>query len=371
MKQIILMLILGILLVPGIVQAQELKLSGELWNRWTMENGKAPGDSTDATLRNNFSLERGYVGLEAKFSETIKGRLTVDLFSSDALKDGAGIKLKYAYVDFSRLFPIPEMTTTVGLQKVYFGSIYDWNYSLIGKAPTDEYKLANSSDYGITLNGFIPGGLGEYALGAYNGEGYKNYGSNLKDNTDLSYLANLRLTPVSGLTLGGSVMNNSTEREILLANATANGNYSRQLLWDGLLRAAYGPLDIWVEYTGKDVTFADAFSNKDYSANALCVFPTLKLRSLIGTDLEILGRYDRWDETDNPQNINLMTAVTAGVNYNFMHDESDNPAMQVQLNYTNKTYDEAESAPAYAHGLKDTDTLMLQFKWRFATTIKN
>ena len=68
MKQIILMLILGILLVPGIVQAQELKLSGELWNRWTMENGKAPGDSTDATLRNNFSLERGYVGLEAKFS---------------------------------------------------------------------------------------------------------------------------------------------------------------------------------------------------------------------------------------------------------------------------------------------------------------
>jgi len=259
----------------------------------------------------------------------------------------------------------------VGLQKVYFGSIYDWNYSLIGKAPTDEYKLANSSDYGITLNGFIPGGLGEYALGAYNGEGYKNYGSNLKDNTDLSYLANLRLTPVSGLTLGGSVMNNSTEREILLANATANGNYSRQLLWDGLLRAAYGPLDIWVEYTGKDVTFADAFSNKDYSANALCVFPTLKLRSLIGTDLEILGRYDRWDETDNPQNINLMTAVTAGVNYNFMHDESDNPAMQVQLNYTNKTYDEAESAPVYAHGLKDTDTLMLQFKWRFATTIKN
>lgn len=361
---------LGILALAGTLCAQELKITGELWNRWTLENGKAPGDSTDAVLRNNFSLERGYLGIEPKFGEAVKGRLTVDIFSTDLVKDGAGLKLKYAYVDFAKLIPIPDLTTTIGLQKVYFGSIYDWNYSLIGKAPSDEYKVANSADYGITLNGYIPGGWGEYALAMYNGEGYKNYGANLKDNVDPAFLANLRLTPIAGLTIGGSVMTNGSERKVKLADATTNASYNTQLLLDGLLRAAYGSVDIWAEYISKDVQYADLFSVKDYTATALTVFPALKLQSLIGTDIDVLARYDRWDETDNPSNQNLLTAITGGINYSFMHDDSANPAMQLQFNYTTKTYDETKSAAVYANGLKDTSTFMLQFKWRFANTLK-
>ncbi len=370
MKKALILAALGILALSGMLGAQELKITGEMWNRWTLENGTAPGDSTDAVLRNNFSLERGYLGLEPKFSETIKGRFTVDIFSTDLIKDGAGLKLKYAYVDFSKLIPIPDLTTTIGLQKVYFGTIYDWNYSLIGKAPSDEYKVANSADYGISLNGYIPGGWGEYALGLYNGEGYKNYGANLKDNVDPAFLANLRLTPLPGLTIGGSVMTNGSERKIKLADASDNSSYNTQLLLDGVLRAAYGPVDIWVEYISKDVKYAELFSSKDYTATALTVFPTLKLNKLIGADIDILGRYDRWDETDNPANQNLLTAITGGINYNFGHDDAANPAMQLQLNYTSKSYDAAESAASYANGLKDTSTLMLQFKWRFANTLK-
>ena len=370
MKKLLWIIALAILAMPGMLLAQELKLTGEMWNRYTLENGIAPGDSTDATLKNYFSLERGYIGLEPKFSETVKGRFTVDMFSTDLLKDGAGLKLKYAYVDFSKLIPIPDMTTTIGLQKVYFGTIYDWNYSLIGKAPSDEYKLANSADYGVSLNGYIPGGWGEYALGVYNGEGYKNVGANLKDNIDPSFLANLRLTPLPGITLGGSFMTNGSERKIKLADATANSSYNTQMLLDGLARVAYGPVDVWVEYMSKDVTYADAFSSKDYTATSLTIFPTLKLRNLLGTDIDVLARYDMWDETDNASNKNMLSAITAGLNYNFMHDESAVPAMQVQLNYTSKTYDEAESAASYANGLKDTTTLMLQFKWRFNATIK-
>ncbi len=370
MKKLLMAALLGALLFPGLLMAEEIKLSGEMWNRWTLETGKAPGDSTDATLRNNFSLERGYVGLEAKFSETIKGRFTVDIFSTDLVKDGAGLKLKYAYVDFANLLPVPDMTLTAGLQKVYFGTIYDWNYSLIGKAPSDEYKLANSADYGLSLNGFIPGGWGEYALGVYNGEGYKNFGANLKDNIDPAFLANLRLTPIPGVTIGGTVMTNGSERKIKLADATANSSYNTQLLLDGVARAAFGPVDVWAEYMSKEVTYANAYSSKNYTATSLSVIPCLKLKSLLGTDIELLGRYDRWDETGNPGNKNLLTAITGGVNYNLMHDESANPAMQIQLNYTSKSYDEAESAASYANGLKDTNTLMLQFKWRFANNLK-
>lgn len=305
MKKQMMASLAGLCLLPALLGAQELKISGEMWNRWTLEQGQTYADTSltayqPGITKNYFSLERGYVGLEAKFSETVKGRFTVDIFSTDLLKDGAGLKLKYAYMDFTKLIPVPDLTTTVGLQKVYFGSIYDWNYSLIGKAPSDEYKLANSADYGISLNGFIPGGWGEYQLGMYNGEGYKNYGANLKDNIDPAWLANLRLTPLAGITLGASVMTNGSERRLKLADATENPAYNTQLLLDGILRAAFGPVDVWVEYLSKDVKYAPAFSNKDHILSGLSVFPTLKLKSLIGADLDLMGRWERWDETAYP-----------------------------------------------------------------------
>ncbi|HPW25276.1 MAG TPA: hypothetical protein PLR70_05645, partial [Candidatus Syntrophosphaera thermopropionivorans] len=81
MKKLIWLTLLGLLLT-GTLCSQELKISGEMWNRWTIVNGKVPADSSNAILKNYFSLERGYFGLEPKFSETVKGRFTVDIFSS-------------------------------------------------------------------------------------------------------------------------------------------------------------------------------------------------------------------------------------------------------------------------------------------------
>ena len=120
-----------------------------------------------------------------------------------------------------------------------------------------------------------------------------------------------------------------------------------------------------------DVSHAPAFSAKDYSATCLSVFPTLKLKSLIGEDIELTGRYERWDETKLPDNKkkNLLNAWTGGLNYNFMADESGNPALQAQLNYVKKDYDESVSGSDYANGKKDTDTVMLQLKWRFAAAV--
>lgn len=368
MRKLLLVLFLGIILVPTMLSA-ELKISGEMWNRWTMDSSQGY-DGNDVTTRNSFSLERGYFGLEKKFTETTKGRFTVDMFSTDALKDGAGLKLKYAYVDFAGLTPVNDLIVTAGLQKVYFGTIYDWNYTLIGKAPSDEYKLANSADYGLSVNGYLPNGMGEYAVGVYNGEGYKNWGSNLKDNTDMSYLANLRLTPITGVTVGGSFMTNSVERDKKLADGTLNSSYNEQTLLDGVLRLAYGPVDLWAEYLSKDVKYLSDFSSKDYTANAIMLMPIVSLAEYLPIDMQVVGRFDQWDETDNTANKNLLTAITAGLNYNFLHDDSAVPAMQLQLNYTTKSYDEAKSAAAFANGKKDSDQLMLQLKWRFANTVK-
>jgi hypothetical protein len=111
-------------------------------------------------------------------------------------------------------------------------------------------------------------------------------------------------------------------------------------------------------------------SAKDYTATGISVIPVLNLYKLTGTDIQLVGRFDRWDESDNPSNMNLLSAVTGGVNYNLMHDDSFVPAMQVQFNVTQKNYDEDESAAGYANGKKDALTAMLQLKWRFSSTIK-
>ncbi len=68
----------GLCLLPALLGAQELKISGEMWNRWTLEQGQTYADTSltayqPGITKNYFSLERGYVGLEAKFSEKALG----------------------------------------------------------------------------------------------------------------------------------------------------------------------------------------------------------------------------------------------------------------------------------------------------------
>ncbi|HNS84400.1 MAG TPA: hypothetical protein PKI18_03395 [Candidatus Cloacimonas sp.] len=402
MKQLKLMLNLiciGLLFIPIGLSCMETKLSGEFWGRWISEIAKrkdSEGNYEDKLVSNYLSLERGYLGLETKFSEQVKGRFTVDIFTTDKTYeyreyslvdstlsystksgsiDGAGLKIKYAYVDFGGLIPVKDMTLTAGMQKVYFGSIYDWSYTLIGKAPSDEHKVVSSSDLGITLNGYLPSGFGEYQLGIYNGEGYKKVGANLKENTDFAYLGNLRVTPITGFTIGGSYMINTVERDKKLDGEIINSSYEEQKLTDIYTRLAYGPVDLTGEYIIKDVDFPnvkDINKTQAYTATGISIFPCLNLKAYLPYDLQLVGCYDIWDESDRVETDkarNKVTASTIGVNYNFMPDETDNPAMQLQLNYTTKKYDEDKSHSDYADGKKDSSQINLQLKWKFANTL--
>ena len=402
MKQLKLMLNLiciGLLFIPIGLSCLETKLSGEFWGRWISEIAKrkdSEGNYEDKLVSNYLSLERGYLGLETKFSEQVKGRFTVDIFTTDKTYeyreysladstlsystksgsiDGAGLKIKYAYVDFGGLIPVKDMTLTAGMQKVYFGSIYDWSYTLIGKAPSDEHKVVSSSDLGITLNGYLPSGFGEYQLGIYNGEGYKKVGANLKENTDFAYLGNLRVTPITGFTIGGSYMINTVERDKKLDGEIINSSYEEQKLTDIYTRLAYGPVDLTGEYIIKDVDFPnvkDINKTQAYTATGISIFPCLNLKAYLPYDLQLVGCYDIWDESDRVETDkarNKVTASTIGVNYNFMPDETDNPAMQLQLNYTTKKYDEDNSHSDYADGKKDSSQINLQLKWKFANTL--
>lgn len=364
-----------LLITPILINALPTKVSGEMWMRWINESGKyadADGDLVNKFSKNYLSLERGYFGLETTFTPNTKSRFTVDMFSNEKLEDGGGLKLKYAYVDFASLIPVPEMILSAGLQKVYFGTIYDWNYTLIGKAPTDEYKVANSADFGLTINGFLPNGFGEYAFGIYNGEGYKKVGSALGENTDFAYLGNVRFTPVSGITLGGSYMSNTVKRDKTLADDSPVTAYEEQTLIDAVVRLNYSLVDLWGEYISKDMKFPNQ-TGKDYKATGIMVMPIVNLLPVLDHDIQLIGRYDIWDETDKPSTASkyLLNATTLGVNYNFFHDERNVPAMQLQLNYTMKNHNEDESGTDFADGKKDTNNLWLQLKWRFSSAISN
>ncbi len=384
----------SLLCVSVFASALETKLSGEMWGRWTNETAKfknAQGSYVNKLSKNYLSLERGYFGLETSFSTNTKARFTVDMFSSDAthqvpgdktmpidsLKnatmDGAGLKLKYGYVEFGNLTPIPDLYLTVGLQKTYFGTIYDWSYALIEKAPSDLYKVVNSSDYGITLNGFIPQGWGEYAFGLYNGEGYKKVGASLSENTDFTYLGNLRLTPIQGVTIGGSYMSNSVGRDKTLSGDVINSKFEKQSLIDCLGRIAYGPADVWMEYISKEVEYPNA-TGKDYKAKGLMIMPSIALKSIINIPIEVIGRYDSWDESDRPTTDSarsLLNTLIFGVNYGFLPDASDIPQLTLQLDYSSRKYDESESASSFAKGMKDSSQIMLQLKWKFSNTLTN
>ena len=125
---------LGLLLIPVGLNGLETKLSGEFWVRWISEIAKrkdSNGNYDDKLVSNYLSLERGYLGLETKFTEQVKGRFTVDIFTTDKTYeyqvyslsdgtltsstksgsiDGAGLKIKYAYVDFGGFIPVKDMT---------------------------------------------------------------------------------------------------------------------------------------------------------------------------------------------------------------------------------------------------------------------
>ena len=342
MRKTLLTLIL-IIVALGFLHA-ETKLKMELWNRWTYQ--MIDGDVT----KNEMALKRGYFRLEPKFSENIKGRFNVDFFSDDDDKvaDGAGLKIKYAYLDFKNLLPIKESTLTVGLMKTYFGTIYEWNYTTIDGDPSDKYKFVSSTDFGFGISGKIPNGFGSYALAVYNGEGYKKVGSNI--NTDMNYAANLRITPVAGVTLGGSYMFKSE-------NDSDADDREESNLMAGIGKFAFGPVSLMAEYLYKVKSLHNADPEvDDVTTSVISIMPVYKINDKI----ELLARYDIYDPDTDTDDDGYNTIV-AGFNYHIMRDAKNKPKLFIQTNYQMKQYEADDS--------EDVSELLVQLRWIFSETI--
>lgn len=341
MKRSFLIVILVMIVITSTNIKAETKLNMELWNRWTYQ--QVDGDVT----KNEMAVKRGYFRLEPQLTSNVKGRFNVDFFSNDGSPDGAGLKLKYAYLDFNNLLPINDATLTVGLMKTYFGTIYDWSYPTIDKDPSDKYNFVSSTDYGMGVSGYLPQGYGSYAVAVYNGEGYKKTGGDI--NTDMNYLANLRVSPITGLTVGGSYMFKSKND----SDASDREEYN---MIAGMGKFAFGAASITAQYLTKTTSYPNDNSLDDVSDSVISLMPMYKLNN----KFELVARYDIYDPNTDVDDDGYNTAI-GGVNYYLARDSKNSPKLMLQANYQLKSYEDDNS--------DDESTLMVQLRWIFSEEI--
>ncbi|MDD5259143.1 MAG: hypothetical protein PHD29_04205 [bacterium] len=317
--------------------AGDWTFSGTNWLRTRVisKDLQGPLKDTDKTTDSGFSVDRGYVRYTYQFTDTIKGQWTADFFSAKTgdFKDGAGIKLKESYVDLP--VGIPEGKLTFGLQKNYLGLIYDYDYRIIEKEFIDRNGIDASADNGLVVNGFFPMGYGTYAVGIYNGEGYKKALSP-DVNTEVAVVTDARFIVIPGLTVGASY-----KRDLQgTVASTGNNAYNTNNLMVGMIRIAYGQFDMWGEYINQKIDTYSTTSNKftEVKKKGFSLMPSYQLNPA----WTVLARYDSWDpNTDTTDN--KVNTIIAGINYaitkgvllqlNYQKDDPENSATAATTQY--------------------------------------
>jgi hypothetical protein len=365
----------------------ETELENDGWFRYTA--GMKSFELNNPT-RSDFNLERGYIRLSHQWTPALFSKMTVDVFGSAAYSDGATIRLKEAYVDWTLPVSFIDVRLTPGLQKHYWSLIYSWDYTHLERSLTDKEGIAASADFGTTLNGYLPKGLGEFQFGVYNGEGYKKvFAAGGLVNTDFEYTGNLRLTPFAGVTVGASVMTNASDRSgykngtgmyYKPKSSTVAFGDTTNINRFGLApmaKLAFGPVSLLGEYVSYDYTREYHYYNSDtlgkvtdstklandrkYAMNGFSVVPVI---SLLKRKLELVGRYDMWnisaagsDGAMVKDTLKSHTMFGAGFNYHMVRREKGRPGVELQVMW------QREQAAATSQKPSDLIMAQVRFEW--------
>jgi hypothetical protein len=376
--------IIGFALEPGETEFE--------YNGWFRYTNQSSGLKVTEPSVSRFALERGYIRFSHQWAPPFFTKLTVDIFSSDKYPEGATVRLKEAYVDLAATF-VNDFNLTAGLQKHYFGLIYSWDYTHPEKALADEQGICSSADYGITVNGYLPSGLGELQLGVYNGEGYKYAGKYV--NTAPELLGNLRLTPFAGITLGISVFANSADyahyKNDRKGRITEGGNIyymnadttnTNRLALAPMFKIALGSFSILGEYLNYRYTRKFSYYNvnldtlnnvedstlvekkKDYQIAGFDLLPVL---SLARRKVEVFGRVSLWNRREQSGDslpLNKDKSILrygAGFNYHFHRREKGKPGLVLQFAWT-------RTQPKNS-ALKPSDVLLAQMRFEWSAFV--
>jgi hypothetical protein len=329
----------------------ELEMNG--WFRYTNTSTSFGVTAPDASV---FSLDRGYLRLKYQWTPKFESKLTVDIHSSDKYAEGATVRLKEAYFNYTP--DGGDLNLTAGLQKHYFSSIYSWDYTNPFKALADAQGLCASADYGLTANGFLPDGLGEYQAGIYNGEGYKAAGKNV--NLSPALVGNVRVAPLTGVKVGVSGRYNAVGK-------TSGMTTEKNVLGIApLLKLAFGPVAVEGEYIiwNNDAETVDSTGavtgTEQVAQSGLSVVPVV---SLAKRAVEVQGRFDMWNYKQGGEGVDSKSLMRygAGVNWHLQRREKGKPGVGLQFAWL-RTQSKAE-------GIDPVDELMAQFRFEWSTII--
>ena len=123
--------------------------------------------------RNKFTLNRGYINVNADMSPDISARATSDITRAS---DGSWeFRLKYGYLDFHNFIDFyPSFEVKMGQYQTAWLDYEEglWEYRVIDPMLIEKEGFFNSADLGVGLKGKIPAGYGDWQVDVINGEGY-------------------------------------------------------------------------------------------------------------------------------------------------------------------------------------------------------
>ena len=389
-------------------QTGKTEVGGNFWFRYHLDR------IDQSTQRSGFNVERGYIGLGYRWNPQVSGQMTINVFSSP---DGLGLtgwdfELRDAYVNLKYFVPNGKMR--IGLQKNYFGTVYDWKYLTARRSFADAVGVARERDYGVALMGMMPNGMGEWMLCAMNGEGFSSGVAPEYADKQPGIMANVRIVPMTETMVGFSLLRDKRRvfcwdyEDDQLAGMFGDGGsigYETLTAFSFVGRIGSGPINILGEYLYCDYPIPDRQDDTksiNVKGTGFSVLPMMRLTE----KLDLVGRYDSWDpdkDSEHPigqvarwtetgeggeilaQHFAYPTAwwipdeympqyyhvkhdvYVAGLNYNITKRMEGQPGVIIQVNWQRmepkedlEWFDETDSGKI---SLDPVDSFIFQVKW--------
>ena len=244
----------------------------------------------DTTNYNAFNIERAYLTLSNKVSESVSYKVTYDVGKNDAGSSQTAF-LKIAMVKWKTNFA----DIIIGMQGMNMFKTMEntWGHRFIDKTPMDSYKYSPSADLGIGIvRSFGP--ISTSAL-ITNGGGYKKAESDSHKKLSIHMVyGESKLNKKNGINAGLSLSTEPYDKDSL------NIKYKNVI-------------GVFTGYAGNGFRGGFEFDTKtqdDVSGQIFSIYSTYK----INDKLSILGRLDQVDENTSENNDDF-SSIIAGVHY--------------------------------------------------------
>jgi hypothetical protein len=352
MKRTILLILLFVFIRAPLcfAAATDIQFYGYTWFR---ETGTVAQYSDTRNDTSKASIERLYLRWKLKYEDNLEGNLTLDvpMKSGNTANSDWTTNVKYAYVDVKNLLP-EKGFMRIGVQPVYFAMIDKWEYPLVYKSLEDQLGLLSSADLGLSLQGTFLGGLADYQLAAFGGNGYaKPTETDSNTATDIS----MTMYPVPGLSIRGSLYNSV----VSTGDAMAKEGVSAGKWYNGVAVNYYlGPLwFMWEGIEGMKPNSAMSDSFK-VSGNSKLVLWNVNDLWAVAVREDIYNPDVNNEILANNITDSVQDRMIYGVNYKWFKD------LLLQLNYSVLKYDGGNQDLANNARYTEYQTV-LQLKWSY------